>query len=170
MGFYISCIYVVGSGQWGQLMLTASCLLCLLSPATLNPHYWYWKDGSCGVKRQRRCSTVGCKQRRDVKKSEHQAFRGLRWAKKTLVRHIKANVTADSVQIYWEQCVWCVLWHECVWFCLLLAVVCSTLMGTLHTATLHAVNRSHAECVDKTKISSDCDAIKAESLSWWRLW
>lgn len=63
------------------------------------------------------------------------------------------------------QCVCCVVWHGCVWFCLLFVVVCSTLMGTLHTTTLHVVNRSHAEYVDKAKISPDCNAIKAESLS-----
>ena len=39
-------------------------------------------------------------------------------------------------------------------------------MGTRHTTTLHVVNRPHAEYVDKTKISSDCNAIKAEGLSF----
>lgn len=33
-------------------------------------------------------------------------------------------------------------------------VLCSTLMGTLHTTTLHGVNRLHA--VNKTKINIDC--------------
>lgn len=41
---------------------------------------------------------------------------------------------------------------------------CSTLTGTLHTTTPHVVNRLHAEYVNKTKISSNCKAKKAESL------
>lgn len=37
-------------------------------------------------------------------------------------------------------------------------------MDSLHTTTLHVVNGLHAEHVNKTKISSDCNAIKDESL------
>lgn len=38
--------------------------------------------------------------------------------------------------------------------------------GHAHTTALRVVNRPHAEYVDRTKISSDFDAIKAESLNW----
>lgn len=83
-------------------------------------------------------------------------------SKSPLVEYHGRKASPDELG---AQCVCCVVWHGCVWFCLLSVVVCSTLMGTLHTTTLHVVNRPHAEYVDRTKISPDCDAIKAESLS-----
>lgn len=54
--------------------------------------------------------------------------------------------------------------------CLVLFALCGRLQRVdghaAHSHTLHAVNRPHVEHVDKAKISSDCNAIKAESLSW----
>lgn len=102
------------------------------------------------------------------KKRDYKAFLGLRWGSM-----VGCHCQQAGLYEFGAQCV-CVVshsnshsvvWHGCVWFCLLF-VVCSTLMSMLHTTTLHAVNRPHAEYVDMTKISSDCNAVKGWELQF----
>lgn len=79
------------------------------------------------------------------------------WGARDVTFNMEYQVSGAQVKVLvWKDIQ--MKWEHSGCFASLFAV-----MGKLHSTILHAANRPHAEHVDATKISSDCNAIKVEA-------